>query len=570
VSDSASRYGRHDTARVLKSSAIVGLGTALSRVTGLLRVAAISYALGATTLAGVYSWANETPNIVYELLLGGVLTATLVPQFVRHLDEDDEDATSAVFTVSMLVLLAITVIGVIAAPVIVRVYLLQVEGDVRANQQELGTAFMRVFMPQILFYGMTALGTAMLQARRRFAAAALVPILNNLVVIGIFFALPRVVGGPFTVRRVLDDDGLLLFIGLGTTSGIAAMGLALLPALRRARVKIRFLPAWRHPAVRRVMRLSGWTIGYVAANQVALAYVIVLANGVDLATGNGHGGAFVYFNAYLLFVLPYGLLGFPIMTAVAPELAAAGRRGDPPALRHRFARTLRLSLTVLIPAAAVAVALARPIVTAVMQRGAFTPGDANLVADTMVGFAVGLPFFSTYLFALRAFYALDDTKRPFLFGCFQNALNIVLAVLLFEVLDVGIPGLAFAHSGAYAVGAGLTLFALSRRIGSLRGRGIELLGARVVVVSAVAGTAAWLIGKAGGWETSGQAMVSTLLALGASGAITVGGLLALRVEEFSEVLDLVLGRFRRALRRSPGDGRRNGGGPPPPPPLEQA
>jgi len=551
---STTEQGRHDTGRLLKSGAIVGLGTALSRVTGLIRVAAISYAFGASTLAGVYSWSNETPNIIYELLLGGVLTATLVPQFVRHLHDDDDDATSAVFTTAMLGLLVITIVGVLAAPLLVRVYLLLVHGGVRDDQQELGTAFMRLFMPEMLFYGLTALATAMLQARRRFAAAALAPILNNIVVIAIFFTLPRVFDGPFSVRQVLEDDILLLFIGLGTTAGIAAMGLALLPALRRAGVRLRFLADWRHEAVRRVMRLSGWTIGYVAANQVALWVVIVLSNGVRLASGNGHGGAFVYFNAYLLFVLPYGLLAFPIMTAVLPELAAAGRRIDRPALRHRFARTLRLSLTILIPAAAVSVVLARPIVTFIMQRGAFTPADADIVADTLVGFAVGLPFFSSYLFGLRAFYALDDTKRPFLFGCFQNAVNVALAILFFEVFDMGIPGLAYAHSGAYAFGAAITLLTLSRRsprgIGSLRGRGIELIAVRVIAVTVVAGFAAWVLGKSVGWETSGEAAVSTFLGLLGAGTITVVGLLALRVEEFSEVLDLVLRHFRRGLKRT--------------------
>ncbi len=561
MTDTATDHGRHNTARLLQSSAIVGLGTALSRLTGLIRVQAISFALGATTLAGVYTWSNETPNIVYELLLGGVLTATLVPQFVRHVHEDDDDATSAVFTVSMLGLLVITVIGVVAAPLIVRLYLLQVHGRVRDQQAELGTAFMRVFMPQMLFYGLTALATAMLQARRRFAAAAFAPILNNLVVVGIFFALPRVVDGPFTVNQVLNDDALLLFIGLGTTAGIVAMGLILLPALRAAKVRLRFLPAFRHAAVRRMMRLSGWTVGYVAANQVALAYVFILANGLKLSTGNGHGGAFVYTNAYLLFVLPYGLLAFPIMTAVAPELAAAGRRGDPPALRHRFARTLRLSLTVLIPAAAVAVALARPIVTALLQRGAFTSADAHLVADTLVGFAVGLPVFSIYLFALRAFYSLDNTRTPFLLGCIQNAVNVALAIALFDQL--GIPGLAFAHSGAYAVGAFLTILVLNRRIGSLRGRGIGLLGARVLVVAAAAGGAAWVVGREIGWDNSGTALVGTLLGLLVAGTITVGGLLALQVEEFSEVLDLVLRRFRRRRGR--------GSDPSPPEPtLERA
>jgi putative peptidoglycan lipid II flippase len=549
VSQATAQQGRHDTARLLQSSAVVGVGTATSRVTGLLRVQAISYALGVSTLAGVYSWANETPNIVYELLLGGVLTATLVPQFVRHLQDDDEDATSAVFTVSMLVLLGITVIGVVGAPLIARINLLQVRGDVRGPQLRLGTAFIRLFMPQMLFYGLTALATAMLQARRRFAAAALVPILNNLVVVGVFFALPRIFVGPFTVRRVLDDDGLMLVIGLGTTAGIVAMGVALLPALRAARVRLRFLPDWRHAAVRRVMRLSGWTVGYVMANQVALGYVIVLANGLALSTGKGHGGAFVYLNAYLLFVLPYGLFAFPIMTAVAPELAAAGRRSDAPALRHRFARTLRLSLTVLIPAAAVAVALARPIVGALLQRGAFTAADSALVADTLVGFAVGLPFFATYLYALRAFYSLDDTRTPFLLGCLENAVNIVLALLLFDSL--GIPGLAFAYSGAYAVAAVVTLAVLSRdpRVGSMRGRGIGLLSVRVLTVSVAAGLVAWIAGHADGWETSGSAILSTAVGLVAATAVTVGGLTLLRVEEFQEALRLLAAAPSRVLTR---------------------
>src|SRR5262245_58718449 len=124
----AGRDGSADVRRMLRSSAVVGIGTALSRVTGFLRVAAIAYALGVSTLAGVYSYANETPNIVYELLLGGVLTATLVPLFVRHFESHDDDASAAVFTVSMLILLAVTVVGVIIAPWIVDLYTLRVHG----------------------------------------------------------------------------------------------------------------------------------------------------------------------------------------------------------------------------------------------------------------------------------------------------------------------------------------------------------------------------------------------------------------------------------------------------------
>lgn len=536
----AIHHRRHDTKALLQSSAIVGVGTALSRLTGFLRVAAIAYALGVTTVTGVYSYANETPNIVYELVLGGVLTATLVPQFVKHVQARDPDATSAVVTVAMLGLVVLTVLGILLAPYIVDIYTLRVSGPGRAAQQELATKLLRLFMPQMFFYGFVALATALLHARRRFAAAAFAPILNNVVVITLFLALPRVVEGPLTVRRFNDDNGLVLLLGLGTTAGIALMALALVPALRGARVRLRFLPSLRNKAVGVMFRLSGWTIGYVIANQLALWVVLVLANGV-------RGGAFAYLSAFAFFQLPYGLFSVSVITAVAPDLAAAGGRGDAPALRHRFARALRLTLTVIVPAAAVYVALARPIVVALLQRGAFSAGDAQLVSDTLVGFAIGLPFFSTYLFALRAFYSLSDTRTPFLLNCLENALNIGLALVLFD--QFGIPGLAFAYAGAYAVGAIITLAVLSRRLGGLQGRGIGTSAVRVLVVSAAAAGVAWVIGDTVGWASPATAVASVALGLSAATMVSAAGLWLLRVDEVRE-----LGALFRLRRRRPGHG----------------
>jgi putative peptidoglycan lipid II flippase len=387
----------------------------------------------------------------------------------------------------------------------------------------------------MLFYGLTALATAVLQARRRFFASAFAPVLNNVVVIAIFLALPRLGGRPITVARVRDDGELLLLMGLGTTAGIAAMALALLPALRAAGVRLRFVAHWRHAAVRTMVRLSGWTVGYVIANQVALWVVLVLAN-------ERRGGAFAYLAAYAFFQLPHGLFAVSIMTAVAPELAAAGGRGDPPALRHRFSRALRLTLTVLVPAAAVYVALARPIVVVLLQRGAFSAADAAIVADTLVGFAVGLPFFSTYLFALRAFYSLEDTHHPFLLNCVENAVNIALAIALFG--ELGIAGLAYAFSGAYAVAAVVTLVVLSRRVGGLAGRGIEVAAARVLAVSALAGAGAWLVAHQVGWATTAEAVGSVVGGTVVAGLVTVGGYTLLRVEELRELITTL--RARRA------------------------
>ena len=335
----ASRSPSGDESKVMRSSAVVAVGTALSRLTGFVRIAAIAYALGVTALAGTYSYANETPNIVYELLLGGVLTATLVPLFVRHFESHDEDAASAVFTVSILVLVAVTVVGVLLAPWIVDLYTLRVDGANLADQQELATDLLRLFMPQMLFYGIATLATAMLNAKRRFAAAAFAPALNNIVVIAVFLTLPRIADGSLSVDGVLGDEGLLLLMGLGTTAGIVVMALALLPALRRAHVHLRYLPAFRHPAVVTLVRVSGWTVGYVIANQIALFFVTVLANGTS-------GGPFIYVSAYAFFQLPHGLLAVSLSTTFAPELARVAARGDLTALRGQLSRGLRLTAIV--------------------------------------------------------------------------------------------------------------------------------------------------------------------------------------------------------------------------------
>ncbi|MGH8984973.1 MAG: murein biosynthesis integral membrane protein MurJ [Acidimicrobiia bacterium] len=519
--------------RLLRSSAIVGIGTAVSRVTGFLRVAAIAYALGGGVVAGVYSYASQTPAMLYELLLGGVLTATLVPLFVRYYERHDDDATSAIFTVSAVALLALTAVGVAIAPWIVDLYTLRVTGAERADQQELATQLLRLFMPLVFFYGMVALATALLNARRQFAAAALAPILNNVVVIAMFLALPRIADEPLTLANVLGDTTLVLLLGLGTTTGIAAVALALAPAVVRAGARIRFLFDVRHAAVAAMARLSGWTVGYVIANQVALWVVLVLANGVD-------GGPFLYLSAYAFFQLPHGLLAVSLMTTIAPEMASAAGRGDLAALRERLSFGLRLTILVVLPSAAVFVGLARPIVVALLERGALTGADSAVVADAIVVFAVGLVPFSVYLFSLRAFYSLPDTRTPFLLNCFENGVNIVLAIPLYAWLEI--PGLALAFSGAYAVGAVVTLVVLRPRINGIDGRRLRDMSARVLLAGLAVAAATWAISRGMGWDGTLQALATTAVGLVAAIVLYIGGLVLLRVPELGMVRALLPGR----------------------------
>jgi putative peptidoglycan lipid II flippase len=513
--------------RLVRSSAVVGVGTALSRATGFLRVSALAL-LGFGRLTDVYNIANSAPNIVYELLLGGILTATLVPLYVEHVERRDQRATDAINTVSIVLLLALTVVGILAAPWIIQLFTSDLPaGGNRAAQQALATDLLRWFMPQMFFYGITALATAMLNARHRFAAAAFAPVLNNVIVIAVLLALPRVASAPPSVQSVLDDPWLVVLLGLGTTAGIIAMALVLLPALHAAGETFRWVWDLRHPAVRKLARLSGWSVGYVIANQVAFLVALRLSYGQS-------GDTSVYLAAFTFFQLPHGLFAVSIMTALAPELASRAQRGDTDGLRSQFALGFRLMGLVVIPAAVILAVLARPIVNALLARGDFTVRSASLTAGTLLAFAVGLFFFSAYLFILRAFYAMQDTRTPFLLNCVENGINIVLAFALYS--SMGVKGLALSWSIAYGVSALIALAALRRRLGRLEGRRTLTSAGRVVGASAVLGATAWLVAQAVGYSGANQALVATAAAVVVGGGLYLVVLRLLHAEELTSLL----------------------------------
>ena len=161
-----SRVEAAPTRQLARSGVVVAAGTALSRITGFLRIAALA-ALGFARLTDVYNIANSTPNIVYELLLGGILTASLVPLFIEYHQQDDDRAIDAMTTAAAVALMAVSVVGVLLAPAIAALYSSRLRGGDVVAQQALMTDLLRMFMPQIFFYGLTALFTAMLNARDR-------------------------------------------------------------------------------------------------------------------------------------------------------------------------------------------------------------------------------------------------------------------------------------------------------------------------------------------------------------------------------------------------------------------
>jgi putative peptidoglycan lipid II flippase len=525
-----------DRAGLARSSAAVAAGTLLSRVTGLLRVVVLAAAIGKESLADTYNLANITPNIVYELLVGGVLAATLVPVFVDLLERRDDRSTSAVFTVTMTALTVFTAATMALAPLLARLFVLDEHGPDRSAQLHVLTILILCFVPQMIFYGFTTLASALLNARHRFVAAAFAPVLNNVVVIValVVFVL-RTSDRHRTitdVARVRNDVGLLLLLGLGTTAGIVAMAVVLVPAVARAGVRLRYVLAWRDPAIRTILRLSGWTAGYVVTNQLAQLFVLILAN-----KSAGNVSAYVY--AFTFYVVPHGLLAVSIMTTMTPNLARRAAAGDTDGMRREFGLGLRYIIVLVLPASVLFAVLAQPML-GVIVRHQFTAHDAVVTADTLQAFAISLVPFSVYLYTMRAFYALKDTRTPFILNAFENALNVVLAIVLFP--RYGVQGLALAWTGAYAAAAAGALVVLRRRIGGVPDavviRSALRAGVAVLVLAAVAAPLAGAIGR----TSPAHALFATAAAGAAGTLVYVVGLIVLRSEELASLVGLVRGR----------------------------
>jgi putative peptidoglycan lipid II flippase len=526
-----------------RSAVVMAVGTTLSRVTGLGRLVAMTFAIGVTErglLADAYNIANTMPNVIYELILGGVLTSVFIPVLVAELrkkrDDDAWDSVSALVTTSVVTVVAITVLAVVFAPWIIRLFTFRLPVDQQAAQQELGTFFLRIFAPQIAFYGIAAIAGGLLNAHDRFAVPMFAPIINNVVVIATFLAFAAVVSDEAGVGTTSQR----MLLAVGTTGGVALMALAHWPAVRRLPGKLHWRPDFRHPAVQKLARLSMWTIGYVVANQISFSVGLVLATA-------DKGSPSAMFIAFAFFQLPYGIAAVSIMTALVPRMSAQAVEGDEDGFRASVGSGLRLMGVLLLPATAAYLVLARPLVTTLLEHGVMQADSSRLVAEVLQMFALGLVPFSFFLLLLRAFYARQEAKTPTLINVVLNTVYAVFSLVLFPALRV--QGLALAHSLCYVAGAVLAGMLLSRRIGGLAtGRTFAALGkasvasvvAAVAMVLAVAGVNS-VMGPGGE-----RALVQLLAGAAAGGLAFLAAAKALRIEELETLRNLLPGRSRAA------------------------
>ena len=428
-----------------RNATIMAAGTTLSRASGFARILAVAWVLGQARLADAYNLANTVPNTIYDLLLGGVLSATLLPVLMealtrRRADKDDETVPAVVGFLTLM-LLAATGIFWLAAPEIVRFFLLRATGSEAPGYRDLATTWLRYFTPQLFFIGLTTITTALLNARRRFAAVAFSPVLANLVTIAALVIADHLVKHP-SVNAYRADSTAIAVVGIGTTAGYVAQLLAQLPALVRAKIPLYLAWRPRHPALAKIGRLSSWTIGAVVANQVSFVLVSVLAN-----SKTGNVSAFIY--AYTFMQLPYAVIAVSIAYAVAPDLAELWALGDRGGFASRVSYAMRITLVLLLPGGVGYALLARPAMLLVLAHGHLAASSAGLTGSTLSVFALGLPGFSAYLLLMRAFQSKQDTRSMFWIYLGENALTVVAALALYPAF--GVRGLAAAWIGPYTL-----------------------------------------------------------------------------------------------------------------------
>lgn len=510
---------------LLKSSAVMAAGTAVSRVLGFARALVLVAALGQVyASANTFDTANKIPNILYMLLAGGVLNAVLVPQIVRASRRPDggEDYVNRLVTLSLLLLFGATIVLTVAAPLLVRLY---------ASQESrewllLATAFAYWCIPQVFFYGLYTVLGQILNAKHRFGAYMWSPALNNVVSIAGIGVFLWVYGPGNEGQHTLGSwtPAMVVLVAGTSTLGVAAQALILIWPLRRIGFRYRPTFGFRGVGLRSASRVAMWTFAAAVVGQLGLVVTTNVANqasalnrGTELESSTA--GIASYSMAQLLFMLPHSLVAVSLVTALFTQMSKAAGVGDWPAVRADLSLGLRVVGMFNLLATAGLLVLALPLGIAI-NGGDRDQGTAlALVVATM---ALGLPFFSANYLLQRVYYAHEDARTPFLIQ--------VPAVLIIVIVDLASLLLLPAQYVVAGVGAGLSLSYLVSALTSawlLRGRRGSLDGHRIVRTHVRLLLAAILSGGAGGfavWATRSwldEGVPGALLVCLISGSVVV-------------------------------------------------
>ena len=466
----AGQTGPGETSLV-RSSGVMAIGTLASRGTGFLRTLVLVYAVGVTGVANAYNNANTLPNTVYDLMLGGILTSVVVPLLVNAAKRDrdrGEAYDQRMFTLGTVALLALTVLATLAASLLVDLYAHAITGP----ERHLMVIFAYFFIPQIFFYGVSSLAGAVLNARGHFAAPMWTPVINNLVVTGVL--LMFIATGGIGVRPSSIGAGQVQLLGFGTTLGIVAQTVALIPALRRAGFRWRPRFDFRKAEVAEIRRMAAPLFGYIVTTQVSFLVVQNVANKASVNAGSDSFSTYSY--AWQLFQMPYAIIGISVITALLPRMSAHAADRQYNLVRDDFSTGVRLSSVVVVPAALLLAVLGAPLTEFLFSVGhsSTTVAQARYIGEVFGIFSLGLVPYMMFQLLLRVFYSLHDSRTPMFIGIAVMAVNIAASLLSLALLPSGhvVQGLGVSFGLSNVVGAVVSWRLLSRRLSGLEGHWI--------------------------------------------------------------------------------------------------
>lgn len=501
----------------------MAVATLGSRVAGFVRVLVLTAALGlGTRLLDAYNVANTLPNAVYELLIGGAMASVVVPLLTRAaLTDPDQGVLYTQRLLSLMVygLSAVTLLALLVAPWLVDL----VAPGFTPEQHEMAVVFSRYFLPQILFYGVSATAGAVLNIRGRFAVAAWAPLCNSLVVIavGLLYVLSR----SFTL------------LAIGTSAGVLAQMLLVLWGLSRSGFPVRLHLDPRGIAVRRIGALAGWVLLSVLGAQ---AFLVAATR---VASLSGPGGVTAYQNALAVFQVPFAVIALSVMTTMLPRLSRSAARRDHDRIVRDLSLAVRVAVAVMAPIAVAMVLLGRPIATVLFDHGNSAPSTVRTLGTVLAAFGLALVPFSAYSILQRGFYAMQDTRTPALITAGVAVTGIAgCAVAGFALpaasIVVGVP---VAYAVAYTFGLVATIVVLRRRLGRIDGRRLVRTHVRVSAAAAVAAALAFGATLLTGTSTP-VLTIAAAVGVGALGYLAIARLL--HVGELRLVVATTLGGLR--------------------------
>ncbi len=454
---------------LFRASGVMAIGTIFSRITGFIRNILTVAVLGTALLADTYNVANTMPNILYNLLVGGALTAIFVPQLIRSFsDEDGGHAfASRLITTVSIILLALVLIGVLLAPALVRLYAPEFATHGFEEEYRLAIAFTRYCLPQIFFLGLFTMLGQVANAKGSFAPLMWAPILNNLLVIAVFSTVlvlsPQLSSGTITSTQTA-------ILGWGTTLGLVLQAVVLIPVVRKVGIHVR--PKFGLQGLGKSFSLAGWTLVYVLISR--LGYLVTVNVSTSAAVraakaGITTGVGFTPFgNAYLIMMLPYSIVTISIITALLPHLSKLALANEKEEVRLQVVRAIKMVGVVTIPSG-VAFLFFGPLITRVLFFG-ISKTDALYIGNVLSALGIGLVAFSINIILVRAFNAFEDTKTQVMSILLINVVSVLLSYLSLVVLEYKwvTVGLGLAFSISYILGLFVTLALLERHTGKIK------------------------------------------------------------------------------------------------------